>query len=275
LIQWLGGLASSLGAGGFVLAGVRVLTSLEWPVYTAAGSATAAITGLLILKRLEGAQDLGGTRRSAPMSKSEAERLDQLRHHLRDIRRVAEEEMAGFGTAPGIEAGGSIRAGGSIEAPGDIRAGAAAGGMLGEPWRSADRQLFGQFRDLLPSSTGVVDFLRDYDFGAAFRWETLEPLDEFGRTWNDAEYRFHDEEVDAERASLHRLASAFLIRLAYESFPEAGGWQAVVPVERRDDFRLDDSKDDVRRVEEINAMSTAVFEQHQRFVAVARRRLAL
>lgn len=100
-----------------------------------------------------------------------------------------------------------------------------------------DRRLLARLLELMPSSTGVVPFLRDHDLGAAFRWEWVAPLDEFIQRWDNAEHVFHDPDVERERQQLLADAQEFIHRLAVESGPENGGWNAVVPVEHRDIFR--------------------------------------
>lgn len=70
----------------------------------------------------------------------------------------------------------------------------------------------------------VDQLLRDYDLGGEFRWETLDPLTECVHSWDDAEHRFYDLKIEAERALLLEKASKFLHRLALESGPENGGW---------------------------------------------------
>jgi hypothetical protein len=172
-----------------------------------------------------------------------------------------------------IEAGEPLRAADALVVVGQLLAVLDDG--TDEELRDADRRLLSEFRALLPSATGMLPFLRDYDLGGAFRWEILDPLGEFSQSWDNAEHHFHDLSVEAERALLLEKSSAFLQRLALESGPEGGGWQAIVPVEHRDTFRIDGRGADIRRVDELNAMATEVYEQHQRLLDVARRKLAV
>jgi hypothetical protein len=172
-----------------------------------------------------------------------------------------------------IEAGEPLRAADALLIVGQLVA--VLGSPVDEGLLAADRALFAEFRQLLPSGRDPVTLLRDYDFGAAFRWDSLDPLSEFVRAWDDAEHQFHDSGVETERQHLLDLASAFVNRLAMDAGPDEGGWYSIVPVEHRDTFRLGDRENDVRRVDEVNQMATEVYNQHQHFVEVARRRLAI
>lgn len=172
-----------------------------------------------------------------------------------------------------IEAGEPLRAADALVLVGQLLAVLADDSS--ESLREADRHLLTRFRELLPSTSGVAPFLRSHDLGAPFRWETLQSLDAFVQGWDNAEHRFHDQQVDAERALLLESASQFLVQLALESGPEPGGWQAVVPAEHRDTFRIDGRERDIRRVTELNAMAAEVYQQHQRLLEVARRRLGV
>ena len=75
-----------------------------------------------------------------------------------------------------IEAGEALRAADALIIVGQLLAVLGIG--LGEELRNVDRQLFADFRSLLPSSTGLLPFLRDHDLGGLFKCETLDPLEE-------------------------------------------------------------------------------------------------
>jgi len=172
-----------------------------------------------------------------------------------------------------IEVGEPLRAADALIIVGQLLA--VLGASSDESLLVADRRLLEEFQTLLPSAHGAAAFLREHDLGANFRWDDLTPLGQFIQQWDNAEHRFHDDEVDTERGRLLALASDFLARLSLESGPEVGGWQSVVSGQYRDDFRLGGRPDDLRRVNALNAMATEVYEQHQRFIENARRRLAV
>lgn len=142
-----------------------------------------------------------------------------------------------------------------------------------ERFEAADRELFLKFTALLASTSPAIEFLRHHDLGAPFEWAKLAPLRKFDAEWRNAERAFHDPDLTAECHRLLEATGTFLDDLAGESFPEGDGWQAVVPVERRDNFRQNPS--DVERVERLNEAATRLYEMHQHFVSTCRERLGV
>lgn len=140
--------------------------------------------------------------------------------------------------------------------------------------RDADRRRLGELLDLLPSDSDTIVFLRDYDLGGPFRWETLEPLRRFVLQ-DGEECKFLDPVIEHERRSLWELSNKFIHELAIESGPEGDEWSAVVPAKYRDWFELCEYKDYQSIVDRINALATEVFEQHQRMIQVARQSLGM
>ena len=179
-------------------------------------------------------------------------------------------------SAETIEAGEPLRAADALLVVGQLIA--ALADQPDEQLVEVDRRLLAALLELLPSSTGVMAFLRDYDFAAAFRWESVSPLERFVQEWDNAECRFHDSALERERAELLQAGDRFLWNLIKATGPEPGEpgeWQAVVDARYRDTFRLEGREADIRRVDEVNQMATNVYSQHQRLIETARRRLGL
>ncbi|MGH9089758.1 MAG: toll/interleukin-1 receptor domain-containing protein [Acidimicrobiales bacterium] len=142
-------------------------------------------------------------------------------------------------------------------------------------FEQADRLLLADFCRRLPSTSRPITTLRDHDLAVPFRMEWFTPLYDFLGVWDNAEHQFHDGPIEAACQLFLSQASEFCHRLSVESGSEPGGWQAVVPVDHRDTFRMGGHEEDVRRVDELNKLAADLFDQHQRLISSARRRLAV
>lgn len=85
----------------------------------------------------------------------------------------------------------------------------------------ADKETFADLKEMVPR--GVIDFLRDQDFGSAWSGNQTEPLYIYVAERNAVEHHFHDKVVEDKRAQLHRDCEAFVHTLAGYSIPSGNG----------------------------------------------------
>lgn len=85
----------------------------------------------------------------------------------------------------------------------------------------ADKETFADLVEMVPRR--VIDFLRDQDFGAAWRGNQTEPLYIYVAERNAVEHQFHDQAIERKRAQLHGDCEAFVHTLAGYSVPNGGG----------------------------------------------------
>lgn len=199
--------------------------------------------------------------------------LDQVVMKAHEL--VPEEQRADVGVldilTPAVAAGEPIRAADALLIVGQLLA--VLDPDADERSEAADRELFDDFTTLLGSTSPAIQFLRNHDLGAPFEWAKLDPLREFDFGWRNAERTFHNPHLAEKCDRLLETTGTFLDDLAGESFPEGDGWQAVVPVERRDNFRQ--NQPDVERVERLNEDATRLYEMHQQFVSTCRETLGV
>ena len=90
----------------------------------------------------------------------------------------------------------------------------------------ADIELYKNLIDLLPSA-GIIQFLSDHDFIGSFNRETIDPLNTFRCSWDNAEHRFFDTELEKLRNELYVKTKLFYAAIAEYTSPNEYGFQAV------------------------------------------------
>jgi len=88
----------------------------------------------------------------------------------------------------------------------------------------ADRKLFEKFLEILPSN-GSIKFIKDHNMNNApgVADSDLVDLENFNRTWNNAEHEFLTEKLELYRKNLAKSISEYLIFFARETFPDNSG----------------------------------------------------
>ncbi|KRW50581.1 hypothetical protein AO724_10055 [Aeromonas allosaccharophila] len=139
--------------------------------------------------------------------------------------------------------------------------------------RISDTNLLERFMNEFSSNCPSAVLLKEHDFGNSFDRDRLKQLEEFHYKWNGAEYHFIDSEIDSKRNLLHEKSTQFLIKVAEYTTPVgASSFRSVVPDHlRADDWNLPDGV--TNEIEELNGLATALFEQHQQFIAYARTKI--
>jgi hypothetical protein len=131
-----------------------------------------------------------------------------------------------------------------------------------------DKRLLSAFRELLPSDSRAVVFLRQDDVAVPFKYTALRPLQEFVATWNSADYEFDDRRLEKARNNFYTSLSQFLDMLSIQTYPSDKklDWQTM-------DFRdFEDRPEKIEARDTLNGLGTETFEAHQALVRIARHR---
>jgi len=131
-----------------------------------------------------------------------------------------------------------------------------------------DRKLFNRLHDLLPSQR--MRFISDYNFGAAFRIEWIEPLFDFAELWTGPDHEFDDKKLERKKNKLRDTVREFTAVIALNTFPEKPSIQRL-PRE----LQRDDPKEYWKLAEKINELASQVSNDHQDLVRCAKKRLKL
>lgn len=137
---------------------------------------------------------------------------------------------------------------------------------------AVDRKLFERFLSEFPSSSNSLILLKEHDFGHSYHDTSTDEIDQFVDTWNTAETKFLDSEIEEARKQLHVKMHEFSYRLAQCSgYIHTGQMLSVVPEAYRGVYDWPEYVDE--RVRELNEKSTECYKLHQRFVMLGRRKL--
>jgi hypothetical protein len=138
-----------------------------------------------------------------------------------------------------------------------------------------DIKLFKKLQTLLPSED-VIRFLAGHDFFGSFHRQRIESLEEFRWSWNNAEHKFIDLELEKLREDLFLKTDQFYDAMAKYSSPNAAGLQAV----KSDHPRITNNQDweywqDRYRTEgdTINEKADELVKAHQLLFEKAREKL--
>ncbi len=135
-----------------------------------------------------------------------------------------------------------------------------------EAAQAADRDLFRQFLNTLPSE-GNIRHIRDHSMGETIRdRECSDQLDDFRLTWDDPEHEFLDSELEVKRRHLQECIRNFLDRFCTSVFPlDTGNYYKVGP-EWPEEQRC-------AAIEELDKLADRVVAAHGDLVRSARVRL--
>jgi hypothetical protein len=132
--------------------------------------------------------------------------------------------------------------------------------------RKADRALLAKLISLLPSNVGTIEGLRSSAF-TSFRYAVLDPLRTFEYDWDNAEYEFHDSEIEAARVELLDAVKDFSTAISLLTVPDdAGREMQVVPRE----WKTGDGSTYLQAVNELGDKGMLVVARHQVLVRLAR-----
>jgi len=135
-----------------------------------------------------------------------------------------------------------------------------------------DRVLFSKIRELLPSDSDTISFLKDTDLEGSFELELLKGLHRFVWYWNNPEFEFMDAELESRLANLFEAAHDFLESVALNTFPCTGlPRRNEIPPEWRDTqpSRFNDAR------QTLNDLATDVYNKYEDLIRAGRRRLAV
>ncbi len=139
--------------------------------------------------------------------------------------------------------------------------------------RNSDHKLLEKFLAAFPSNCASAILLKEHDFGNSFDRDKLKQIDNYYYQWNGAEYRFIDSEVDSKRQALYEVCKQFLSKIAEYTTPVgASNFSSVISDHlRANDWDLPDLV--TNKIKELNDLATDFFEQHQEFIAFAKKKI--
>jgi predicted nucleotide-binding protein len=135
--------------------------------------------------------------------------------------------------------------------------------------KEADRQLYAELREALPSN-GSIRFIRDLIMGgSAFDMKKLDDLYNFMRDWNDVEHEFLDKELEERRNRLYTLIEEYLELIGLYTFPTENGAMQSLP----SGLAYSDNERYVREVNQLHNKAAEVFKAHQDLIRTTRYKL--
>jgi hypothetical protein len=132
----------------------------------------------------------------------------------------------------------------------------------------SDQSLFREFIEALPSSSGLIAFLTEHDFGHSFGENLIIPVDEFYLEWRVPERQFRDRKLGKAFVKLVDSVDRFRHVLANNTFSLEQGRQGVPP-----EWKLENPERFEKTAAELNESATDVLVSHREFVELAKRRL--
>jgi hypothetical protein len=141
---------------------------------------------------------------------------------------------------------------------------------------AADRALFGEFLDLLPTRRGAIAFLRNHPFEYSYDRDKLFPLLRYLDEWDDVEHTFHDPEIEAaQRRFRGRLAEFDDLETQHVFSRKDVPNQARVYPDVDMDWEDDDTRFALDAVRALGTKAAETYDAHQELAGTARRRLKL
>jgi len=135
-----------------------------------------------------------------------------------------------------------------------------------------DRILFSKIRELLPSDSDTINFLRDTDLGGSFELELLNGLQILMRDSLRPEFEFMDAEIESRRARLVEATRNFLAAVAQYTFPCSGmNMRNEIPPE----WRETNLTQFFEAQQKLNDLATDLYDKYGDFVRTGRRRLGV
>lgn len=72
----------------------------------------------------------------------------------------------------------------------------------GEKKRTSDITLYNKFIEIIPVDSGLVELLKEHDFGNSFHENKIKTLDQLHYKWGLADQHFHDSEIESKITKL-------------------------------------------------------------------------
>lgn len=135
---------------------------------------------------------------------------------------------------------------------------------------SHDKELFKEFINDLPSTSGSIEFIREHDFHNSFKLSKLDELREFARKWDNAEYEFINHDLENPRNKLLSTIFEFIEVSSLNTFSEGDGWQTSIPKYLENGDIPPTRK---KAIEKMNALGDDIFIQHQTLVRAGKNNL--
>lgn len=139
------------------------------------------------------------------------------------------------------------------------------------PFRDADLATYKHLIEILPTD-GIIEFLRDHNFGYAYRQDYLDPLDIYLMESQRPDMEFLSERLESKRKDFLKAAHAFQWLIAQETFSSRtrSGFFGVP-----DEWEMEQSARYFKAIEDLNAASSDVVRKYNELVRAARKELLL
>ncbi|RUM57092.1 MAG: hypothetical protein DSY60_05590 [Persephonella sp.] len=133
-----------------------------------------------------------------------------------------------------------------------------------------DKKLFEKFLNFLPSDNPSIIFVKEHNFSFPFNENLLKLLEEFLRTWNNAEYEFFDEDLERLKEQLYSLIKEFLLLLSENVFPLGNSNKFLsVPSE----WELEQPERFHKVVSKLHELGDKIYQTHQELIRIGRKKL--
>lgn len=137
--------------------------------------------------------------------------------------------------------------------------------------KEVDRNLFNNFIELLPSSSGAAQFLELHDFGGTFDLDRFSPIDSFIYDWNCPEKSFLDKSLESIKTEFWAKSRELSILIGRKTGPTRNGRQSVLTDEYIGAYNIpEEYEEDIRL---LNQKATELFQIHQNLVKQCRQKL--
>jgi hypothetical protein len=133
--------------------------------------------------------------------------------------------------------------------------------------RNPDIQLFNEFIKTLPSN-GDIEYLRTENMGGWIDSTKLLQIKRFLYEWNTAEHEFLDRGLEKKRKVIYKSIDDFLNYYGAHAFNVKDQFYRIYP----DLLGTDPEKVRIT-AEKLDLLATKIYNSHQAFVRVARRKL--
>jgi hypothetical protein len=127
-----------------------------------------------------------------------------------------------------------------------------------------DCKLFKAFTEVLPSDGPSLVFLKEHDLGGEFQSSCLDQIDEFLRTWQNAEHEFNNKKLEKQRKALIEVATKFRRELGNKVASAGNGYLSLGLQD------LETRPHVLRSQDELNKLATEVYKAHQELIRLGR-----
>ena len=138
--------------------------------------------------------------------------------------------------------------------------------------RARDLQVLAELNDVFPAN-GSVRWLRDYDFGSAFKLDWLKDLHSLLAKSEDPAFEFIDEDLEPLRLALIEKVAQFTQLIGHESFPVKGDPNGGIVSRIQPEMRNDDPEQFRLIQSRANGIAQEVVKAYDVLIRAARRSL--